>query len=159
MVGDRRLHRCASLTDVRKAEIFCGLQAGAAAEEAVAEMGDAHLTEQEKEEIANSSEFKEAADWLIAPSESLLLLGDSRCGLASTFSRPAYLPGHRPGLTFWTGISRLLLVSRCVCARRADITGGCVGIIHGVLCSARAGTPNAESGGHRARRLAAAGGR
>ena len=41
-------------------------------------MGDAHLTEQEKEEIANSSDFKEAADWLIAPGESLLLLGYSR---------------------------------------------------------------------------------
>lgn len=98
-------------------------------------MGDAHLTEQEKEEIATSSDFKEAADWLIAPSESLLLLGDSRCGLANTFSRPAYLPGPTLGLTFRTGISRLLPVSRCVCGCGADVMSGCFGIIYGVLAA------------------------
>ena len=44
-------------------------------------MGDAHLTEQEREEIANSSDFKEAADWLIAPGESLLLIGGQQMGI------------------------------------------------------------------------------
>ena len=47
------------------------LQAGEAVEEAAAEMGDAYPSEQEKEEIANSSDYKEAAEWLLTPSELL----------------------------------------------------------------------------------------
>jgi hypothetical protein len=74
-------------------KFFAGLQAGAAAEEAAADMGDAYLTEQEKEEIANSSDCKEAADWLIAPRESLLLPGDSRWELNESFSGRTHLPG------------------------------------------------------------------
>ena len=53
-------------------------------------MGDARLTEHEREEIANSSDFKEAADWLIAPGESLLLTADGDSAQIS--SEPACLP-------------------------------------------------------------------
>jgi hypothetical protein len=42
-------------------------------DEAAAEMGDAYLTEREKQEIADSSDYKEAADWLLAPSECSLM--------------------------------------------------------------------------------------
>lgn len=46
-------------------------QAGEAAALAAEEWGEAKMTPQEREEILNSAEYKEAADWWLGPSERL----------------------------------------------------------------------------------------